>query len=530
VRAWLDHAPEEGDQDDALREQSLAAAALDASGEGRRVALVVGLAHLSRVLELVDEGASAQPLARQLKPGVAVVPVHPESLAEVGSEMPFVQAAWERARAGVEPVCAYEAPGRKGTAEGRVVRFPGGDEGREAREEAGPKPEDPELVDELRAKEQGEDPLFRPRILYRLVEQAERLARQTSGSEPSLHEKRVLHRFARNLALIAGRLTPDLFELVVAARGCVDDSFARDLLRLAGHWPFAEAGDEGVRLRASDLGRDARLVTLRPRIDRISRRPSIESALRRMKDEWKPGDIGICSHIPEDLVIEGLGDKLRRLGSTRSSRAGVQIVPFTASLLDGVDARETLRRFIVDGRPWVRDEIAVRAEVGAVVMIFDEDEDGEEERYGWQQVWHGEHQNESDMAFFATDPGPGYIAPGIHRAEYGGLLMIWPPWRMGDVWHDPAYRFCRGKAERLLVGALDYSTSKLVVYVARQRPRRQVPALARRLGKKVVHVPPGVMPPDMLRRVRTFHVLADKRLRPLAEAVIDPPEPPRSQP
>ena len=182
VRAWLDHAPEEGDQDDALREQSLAAAALDASGEGRRVALVVGLAHLSRVLELVDEGASAQPLARQLKPGVAVVPVHPESLAEVGSEMPFVQAAWERARAGVEPVCAYEAPGRKGTAEGRVVRFPGGDEGREAREEAGPKPEDPELVDELRAKEQGEDPLFRPRILFRLVEQAERLARQTSGS------------------------------------------------------------------------------------------------------------------------------------------------------------------------------------------------------------------------------------------------------------------------------------------------------------------------------------------------------------
>jgi hypothetical protein len=92
---------------------------------------------------------------------------------------------------------------------------------------------------------------------------------------------------------------------------------------------------------------------------------------------------------------------------------------------------------------------------------------------------------------------------------------------MGDVWHDPAYGFTRGKAERLLVGALDYSETPLVVYVARRRPRSTLYAVARRLGKRIVHIPPGTLNRDTLRRVQRFHVLADKNLRPIAESILD---------
>lgn len=518
VRACLDTARYPRDEHDERRELAVAEAA--SSAEGERVVVVLGLAHVAGVAQALREGA-ARPLARPVRPRTSFHPLDADSLVEVLVEPPFVQAAWERARSGELP-CVLD-PSEDDAPSGEVLSFPGS--GRvESSDGAGTHEEDAETVRELEALRRGDDPVARARLVYRLVQQAEHRARSTSGTEPTMAERRVLHRWARNLALVRGRLCADLYELVVAARGAVDDSFARDVLRTAAHWPWAERQRGGLRLRAEDLGLDSRLVTLRPRIDRLSRRPSLAAALRRFREEWEPSEMGICSHVPEDLVVEALGEDLRRLGGARASRAGVQTHPFTTSLLDGVDARETLRRYVVDGRPWVREEIAVRAKVGAVVMIFDPDDDDDgAERFPWRQVWHGEHQNESDMAFYATDPGPGMVAPGIHRAEYGGLLMIWPPWRMGDVWHDPAYRFTTSKAERLLVGALDYSTSPLVVYVSRERPRRQIYAVARRLGRRIVHIPPGVLSRDKMRRVRTFHVLADKSLRSIAEAVIDPP-------
>jgi hypothetical protein len=101
-------------------------------------------------------------------------------------------------------------------------------------------------------------------------------------------------------------------------------------------------------------------------------------------------------------------------------------------------------------------------------------------------------------------------------------MLTWPPLRLGDIWHDPAYRFCRGKAERLLVAALDYAEQPLVVFVAPRAPRPEIATLARRLGRRIVHLRPGVLSPDRLRRIRTFHVLAGRHLRPLAQWIVPP--------
>ena len=38
-------------------------------------------------------------------------------------------------------------------------------------------------------------------------------------------------------------------------------------------------------------------------------------------------------------------------------------------------------------------------------------------------TWQGEHTQESDMAFYSTDPYEQLVGPGIIRAEYGGFLM-----------------------------------------------------------------------------------------------------------
>ncbi len=101
-------------------------------------------------------------------------------------------------------------------------------------------------------------------------------------------------------------------------------------------------------------------------------------------------------------------------------------------------------------------------------MIFDEDRD---DRYPYMTTWLGEHQNESDMAFYSTFPFDHLVGPGIGRAEYGGFLMSLPARRMYDVWQDIDYEFAETKSERLLLAGIDYSIHHYVVYVAAKPPR-----------------------------------------------------------
>lgn len=230
-----------------------------------------------------------------------------------------------------------------------------------------------------------------------------------------------------------------------------------------------------------------------------------------------------CSHEPEDLVVEALGRELRERGRRRAVRAVERSVPFSSSLEDGLDARETVRRRLSDGRTWVKQQVAARGQAGAVVLIFDPDEPAEA-RFPYLQVWHGEHDNESDLAFYSTEPDAAVVVPGIRRAEYGGLLMTWPPGRLGELWDEPIYRkLARNKPELLIVAALDYSQEPLIVIAADHPPRASMHELARRLGRRLVHLPLGTIAPERLRRIRTFHILESRSFRPLARRLLDPP-------
>jgi hypothetical protein len=139
-----------------------------------------------------------------------------------------------------------------------------------------------------------------------------------------------------------------------------------------------------------------------------------------------------------------------------------------------------------------------------VVVIFDEDT---EDRYQYLTTWLGEHQNESDMAFYSTFPFDHLVGPGIGRAEYGGLLMTLPPRRLVDVWSDPDYDYAESKSERLLMAALDYSVERFVVYVASKPPRSIFRSIAGHLQRKILYVPIGQLSPTKVKRLRVVHVL-----------------------
>ena len=325
-------------------------------------------------------------------------------------------------------------------------------------------------------------------------------------------------RWGRNIALLEGALAPDFHTLVLAARGVGGDDFAWHLWDAGSAWPWPEAGDGRPVLRVTleDLERTGRLV----RFDRtLRRRRSALRLVRQRRREPRPGEWrenwsgdSICSHPPEDVVIEGFGRFLahRAKGILAADRSRVE--PFTASLLDGIDFRETIRNRAHDGRLWVRSVLPIRGDVGSVIVAFDPEDAGS--RYPYRMTWQGEHDQESDMALYSTPPGESLAGPGISRCEYGGFLLTWPPGRMFSVWEDPEFlALAHSPGEHLLLAGLDYALERLVAYVAPRPPRPFCRAYAARRGRRLLYVPIGQLSPLTLRRLRIFHVLDGRGVR-----------------
>ncbi|MCZ7651921.1 MAG: hypothetical protein M5U13_12480 [Thermoanaerobaculia bacterium] len=291
--------------------------------------------------------------------------------------------------------------------------------------------------------------------------------------------------FARRYARVEGRLVPGLFEWLVAGRGVADDNFAWELFDVLQSYPWQEREAEipTVRVDGDELDLGTRRLRFRLRFRRTKRRPVALPVRRRPRpddpDDWLRAfeGGGLCSYPPEDLVVEEYGRHLATRARSLLAAERSRSEPFVASLLDGVDLRETLRHRADDGRVWVHERGRAPGAAGAVVVIFDRDRPhGGAERFPFRMTWHGEHHQESDMAFYATDPGAQVVGPGILRATYGGFLLTHPPGRLWDPWRDPDYGFAREKTEVLLAAGIDYSLERLVVYVAPQPPPPASPA------------------------------------------------------
>lgn len=359
--------------------------------------------------------------------------------------------------------------------------------------------------------------------LEQLWREAEENYRAIHGGELAPWQRRQSGRFLKRLVRAGGWVAPSLFDLVAVARGVVDDNFAYELWRLGTSYSHQPAGSEDalLELTASDVFPQTRRLRLRHRYELDKRRLAPKQWKRRpgrAPDLWAAqlGGNAICSYPPEDVVIEDYGRFLRQRAVTLLGEERSRVEPFTASLHDGIDLRETIRRWH-EGRIYVRETEKLTGEAGAVVVIFDEDR---ENRYSWLTTWLGEHSNESDMAFYSTPPFEHLVGPGIGRAEYGGFLMTMPPGRMADVWTDPDYGFAETKAERLLLAAIDYSLERHVVYVAAAPPRARMRQIAARLDRQILYIPLGALSPEKLRKIRVLHVLDSYERRRIAPRYI----------
>jgi hypothetical protein len=426
------------------------------------VLVVISLNLLDPVLDAM-ETPQPEP-SRRLREEVRLVNPHPDCLGEITTEYPFLQERYEQ----------FRIDGVK------------------------------ELVDRRRAQA----------ALYREAEQAYVL---NTGDAIHSWQRRLLARYSRNLARTHNDLMASLFDLTISARSIVDENYAWDVWETASRYSHQQTSSdiETVKISGGEVWLNTKRIHLRRRLPSTKRLMG-NPGLRRRKKEKFPGEWAadlngnsICSYPPEDIVIEDFGRFLKKKGKSILSEERATVEPFTASLLDGIDLRETIRNWH-EGTIYVKNIQKIHGDVGSVVVIFDDDRDG---RYNYMTTWLGEHQNESDMAFYSTQPFDRLIGPGIGRAEYGGFLMSLPARRMYDVWADPDYDFAEIKAERLLMAGLDYSLQKYVVYVAAKPPRSIFRNIAARFGRTIVYIPIGQLSPVTMKKLRVVHVLDgyDKR-------------------
>lgn len=357
------------------------------------------------------------------------------------------------------------------------------------------------------------------RAAYR--EAVRRYERESGELVPPQREK-LFFRFARNWSIVENRLLPDTYRMVIAARGFGNDNFARIVYNVLHELPPTTGSTlPEQKLTLDDLQRDSRLVRFRTKV-RIKRKVPPPDIVRRFRREKYPGEwreawrgTGICSYPPEDIQIEEFGRFLQQRARAIVQGSEVRTMPFTSSLMDGIDYRETVRNLQL-GKIFVREVRQRGLEAGSVVVIFSEDS----AEFPWRQVWWGEHQQESDMAFYATAPGEQMAGPGITRCRYGGFMLTYPPGRLHDIWEDSTYRDFRNPADRLLVGALVYNERNSVVHLSNRAPHPKLTQLAGRMGQKIIHIPLSTISSVMLGRIQRFHVLDSRERRDEADDFI----------
>jgi hypothetical protein len=503
--------------EDQRREQGMAFRLQQMSKKYQRILYVCGMAHLEHVKRNFDIPQAA-PLERIRRDGITVWNLHPDSCREILAEFPFLSAVYEHRRGPLPDEPEENSNGMRKRFHALELIAGGKQE----------LSEDQLLGNASRrtARHLGPSGSFldRQRVIYRLFCEAARHYRQETGDVVHIWQKRAFFRFSRNYALQNGNLLPDIFQLLAAARGCVDDNFAYAFCRLATFYPWqAESSDLAtISISPEEIWGGSRTIRFRPR-QRKNKSLSRMGLLKRKREkhpgEWLEGfdDPSICSYPREDIEIENYGRFLKRKGSMQLSEELSRSEKFSTSLLDGIDMRETVRN-LHEGAIYVREQQRAQGGVGCLVVIFDEDR--RTDCYPYSMTWLGEHDQESDMAFYATDPAENIVGPGICRCEYGGFLLSYPPRRMMDVWQDPDYRMAITRAEVLLMAALDYSIEKYVVYVAAKPPRSIFKQMAARLDRTIVYIPLGSLSPQKLKQLRILHILSGKDKRDIAKDYI----------
>lgn len=335
------------------------------------------------------------------------------------------------------------------------------------------------------------------------------------------HLLRQCLKYIRNLTLLERRFTPDLYTLVTAAKQVCGDQYALHVAETAREYRYhGFAPYETIKL-GIDRARlpDGELVNLVSRLPghpivwrslQLQRRPD-KPEREKWEMSWNP--YSQCSWPPEDVKIENFRAHVFDRAKAVLGADLARTEKFTTSIMDGIDIRDTLRHWY-DGEIYVKVLPPSKGKLDSLVMLFDAPADPRD--YPWRSTWYAEHQNESTLAFYATDFHKEMVGPGIALATYGGAMFIFPPIHIPDIWRNAEFDFTETLEERLIAAACYHSQCPHVALVSALPPGGGWRKLARKYGKKLVHIPLGQFSDEMIQQLRMMHVLNGHQVRSFA--------------
>ena len=219
----------------------------------------------------------------------------------------------------------------------------------------------------------------------------------------------------------------------------------------------------------------------------------------------------MCSWPPEDDRIESFHRHVRDQAKAIIGADLARTEKFTTSVRDGIDIRETLRNWHT-GDLYVKVVPPSRGSIEVVVFLFEVPADPE--RYTNRTTWYAEHQRGIDARLLRdrSDEEPGRPRDRAGRIRRGDVHLPSPsdPRRLG---RPPArlHRDARGTPARR--GHSSTAGTSTSPSSAPRLPPSAWRRLARRFGRKIVHVPLKRFGGQLLERLRTFHVLNGKPVR-----------------
>jgi hypothetical protein len=335
----------------------------------------------------------------------------------------------------------------------------------------------------------------------------------------------ILIKYLRNLCLLQKRMTPSLYDLILATKGVGGDSFTRTFLEIAKFYPYMDPLSSLPELLLTPHGGILPEEGEKPLINRLEGPPFEWKSIKlerkppqKIQEKWaSQWGRQHCSWPEEDEKIENFTAYVRRKALNLLSEDQARVEKFQSSLKDGLDIRETMRHW-QKKEIYVKEVPHIRGEIGAVLFIFEEDPEGE--KYPWKVTWLAEHQNESTLCFYATPYQKEMIGPGIARARYGGALFLFPSLDIHNIFQNPRFAHARNSMETLVAAATYYSRSPYIAYVAKKRPNLWMKREGNRHGKRFIFIPLSQFGQSTLQKLRVFHVLNGSHIRSYARDYI----------
>jgi len=356
---------------------------------------------------------------------------------------------------------------------------------------------------------------------------AERAYTDRYKEEINVTQWRTLLQYTRNLALTQMNVCPEFYEVVVGAKSVVDGDYGAVVHEIASSYPPQRdySAHPALELLPHDHGRlgdsDER-HWLKPRPPhppehtvrvKFRRRPTPRECTL-WRELWNRSfHVGICSWPPEDKIQEDFMAYVRKRALQVVSEDKKQVMEFTTSFYDGLDIRETMRNWH-ERKIFVQYTPPPRGQVGPVVLIFENDPIKRID--SWRLTLYAEHQNESDISFYAEPLGEHVVGPGICHTHFRGILSVFPARHIPDVWTNPAIDEYPTCAEKLLAAAILYSEARYIAYVAPQPPSAAMRQMAGYNGREIVYLPIFTFSRRMLRKIRKFHILDGHHVRAFA--------------